>query len=175
MVSSSCTLRTSNVATVRAFPVGHISAGELRDLQLGRAQRRGNIEPDAAAVRGIDLKCGGERLILRAPRDLDPASGLLRIGCTGCVAAVAAVDGHAVALCNKADDVVARHRRAAAREFDHAGIDILDDDAGILVAAALARLGLLLHLADRGAGVWRVARMRSSRMRPNAFAAVRPP
>ena len=49
------------------------------------------------------------------------------------------MDGHAVALGDKADDVVAGHRRTAATIFDGTGADILDDDAG-----ACRRLGLLL-------------------------------
>ena len=47
------------------------------------------------------------------------------------------MDGDAVALRNKADNLVAGHGRAAAGEFDHAGVDVLDDDARVLMAARL--------------------------------------
>ena len=40
------------------------------------------------------------------------------------------MDGHAVALGDKADDLVSGNRRAAAAEFDHARADVLDNDAG---------------------------------------------
>ena len=53
------------------------------------------------------------------------------------------MDGHAVALGDKADDIVAGNGRTAAAILDGTGADILDDDAG-----ARRRLGLLLLFAE---------------------------
>ena len=46
------------------------------------------------------------------------------------IRAILPVNGHTVALGDKADDLVAGNRRAAAAELDHARADVLDNNAG---------------------------------------------
>ena len=80
----------------------------------------------------------------------DSPAALLR-GVERCpgVWAVLPVDGHAVALGDKADDLVAGDRRAAAAEFDHARADVLDNNAGGIDGGRILREGVVTVIAGR--------------------------
>ena len=74
--------------------------------------------------------------------------------------AVAPVNGHAIAACDKTDDFVARDRRTAARELNQTVIDTLNDYTGrrtgdtamrllrLRLGGVLGQLTLAAQLAD---------------------------
>ena len=121
-------------AEAQADDGGAAADGAGAHFARAQTQRRENccnIQHQSVAVVGLDLQRRGEHHVrgLR-PSDLDPAALLRGIERGPGVRAVLPVDGHAVALGDKADDLVAGNRRAAAAEFDHARADVLDNNAG---------------------------------------------
>ena len=129
----------------------HVARGERAHLGVERVERRGHVHDEARALRAEHherraVGIGGAL----GPAHADPAAGGLRIVAAGeIVFAVRAVDGHARAARDEADDAVAGHRRAAAGEFDEAVVQPLDEDAVHGVARTLvAALGRLVDAVD---------------------------
>ncbi len=115
-------------------------------------QHPGDLAQQPAAVKRLHLDGGDEvALALVVPLDVDhPALGALQVGG---VAAVGPVDADAPAPGDKADDLVARHRRAAARQPHHQIVHALDVHAHLRPprprAAVLAHRGGELDLGLR--------------------------
>ena len=121
-------------AEAQADDGGAAADGAGAHFARAQTQRRENccnIQHQSVAVVGLDLQRRGEHHVrgLR-PGDLDPAALLRGVERGPGIRAVLSVNGHTVALGDKADDLVAGNRRAAAAEFDHARADVLDNDAG---------------------------------------------
>ena len=77
------------------------------------------------------------------PLDLDEPLALAGWPSDGGVGAVGAVHRHAPAPGDEADDLVARHRRAAPRQPHHHVVEALDVDADRRAAPARPAAGLL--------------------------------
>ena len=123
--------------------LGEVLAEDLLHADLHGIEGLGNIEQHSRPVVGDDLQGRREGAALGGgPGDVDPAVRRLGVHGGAGIRAVPAVDGYAVALGDEADDVVARDRRAAAGELDHAVFDVLDHDAGILGVVPAGRLDL---------------------------------
>ena len=121
-------------AEAQADDGGAAADGAGAHFACAQTQRRENccnIQHQSVAVVGLDLQRRGEHHVrgLR-PGDLDPAALLRGVERGPGIRAILPVNGHTVALGDKADDLVAGNRRAAAAEFDHARADVLDNDAG---------------------------------------------
>ena len=120
-------------------------------MGLGGGQHRGDVHDQVDAVLGHHLQGGAEgALHIVGPGHLDPAALLIgtpagRVG----VGAVPPVDGHAVALGDKAHDVVSGDRGAAFGELHQAVAEALHDDAlftvGALGHGGAGDLGVTLH------------------------------
>ena len=120
-------------------------------MGLGGGQHRGDVHDQVDAVLGHHLQGGAEgALHIVGPGHLDPAALLVgtpagRVG----VGAVPPVDGHAVALGDKAHDVVSGDRGAAFGELHQAVAEALHDDAlftvGALGHGGAGDLGVTLH------------------------------
>ena len=127
-----------------SLAVGHGAAGDLGDLDLQAGHHHGQIQHQAVAILAVNLQGGGKVLPGDGvgPGGAHPAVGLaLDEGGAG-VGAVAAVDGHAVALGDKADDGVAGDGGTAAGELQKARADVLHDDAGVGGHSGLLPVGL---------------------------------
>ena len=78
-----------------------------RHARLRGRERGGDVEHEVEAVLGVNVERGLIRLLdVRAPAHFDPAAALLGLSALGRgVGTVTAVNGHAVAACDEADDL----------------------------------------------------------------------
>ena len=143
MTAESCSLSATKISRwMRAKPSAVVLA--LRPATRVCVDERTAVD----AVLGVDVERGLVGLLdVLAPADLDPAAGLLGTAALGRgVGTVGAVDGHAVAAGDEADDVIARNGRAALGELDEAVGKPLHHDAVLALfthgngGAGLARL-----------------------------------
>src|SRR3569623_2051698 len=138
--------REGHVGEVRLF-VGPRLHGDLVDLVV--SQHRGNVAQQPVAVDCDDAYVDGIGLLLAAPLDLDEALRALVLIAQH-IAAIAAMDGVAAAAGDVADDALARHWFAAARELGHEIADAHDTDAAALAARRGRRCGQLGKLVGHG-------------------------
>src|SRR3569623_516903 len=138
--------REGHVGEVLLF-VGPRLHGDHVDLVV--SQHRGNVAQQPVAVDCDDAYVDGIGLLLAAPLDLDEALRALVLIAQH-IAAIAAMDGDAAAAGDVADDALARHRFAAARELGHEIADAHDADAAALAARRGRRCGQLGKLVGHG-------------------------
>src|SRR3569832_1048193 len=127
--------------------VGPWLHGNHVDLVVG--QHRGNVAQQAVAVDCDNAYVDGIGILLPAPLHLDEALRAL-VPIAQHVATIAAMDGDAAAAGDVADDALARHRFAAARELGHEIADAHDADAAALAARRGRRCGQLGELVGHG-------------------------
>src|SRR3569832_2598399 len=138
--------REGHVGEVLLF-VGPRLHGDHVDLVV--SQHRGNVAQQRVAVDCDDAYVDGIGLLLAAPLDLDEALRALDLIAQH-IAAIAAMDGDAAAAGDVADDALARHWFAAARELGHEIADAHDTDAAALAARRGRRCGQLGKLVGHG-------------------------
>ena len=106
-------------------PVGAGVGGGAEDVDVVVAHRGGHVPQQPAAVEGLHLDGGHERAVVRlVPVDVDQAVALA-VGQRHGVGAVGAVHRDTAAPRDEAEDLVARHGRAAARQAHHQVVEAL--------------------------------------------------
>src|SRR5438270_9432835 len=107
-------------------PVGTGERVAAQDVEVVVGDHLPHVDPEPGPVQSLELDGGDEASrAVPVPLHLHHAAHVARRQPRR-VRAVAAVDAHAAAACDEADDLVAGHRGAAPAEADHHVVEALD-------------------------------------------------